>query len=96
MKPAAAKSAARILAAIGKPKQVLIVMALAEKTYNSVRELAEDCGLDSMTICNAISVLRDMGVVDFEQVGNHRVYSLSKTMFDGKKLTIGPVTLGLK
>jgi DNA-binding transcriptional ArsR family regulator len=67
---------ADICSALADPKRILLIYALAEKSY-SVNELAEELGLSQPATSRALKVLRERGLVSAQRQGPTLEYHLT-------------------
>jgi DNA-binding transcriptional ArsR family regulator len=67
---------ADICSALADPKRILLIYALAEKSY-SVNELAEELGLSQPATSRALKVLRERGLVSAQRQGTTLEYHLT-------------------
>ncbi len=67
---------ADICSALGDPRRILILYALAEKPY-TVNDLAEKIGAVQPTTSRHLKILRDRGLVNATRQGPNVEYSLA-------------------
>jgi ArsR family transcriptional regulator len=70
------ESRSRIMKALGHPTRLFMVDELSKKD-RCVCELTEMIGADISTISKHLSILREVGIVDYEKHGTQMHYRLS-------------------
>ena len=70
---------------LANPLRIDIVSSLENKPQ-SVMELSESLGVEQSKLSHALGELRECNIVNVEQEGKKRIYSLSKTIIPILKL----------
>jgi DNA-binding transcriptional ArsR family regulator len=75
--------------AVAEPRRRAIIDLLASRGALAVGAIVATLGLAQPTVSKHLAVLREVGIVTVEQVGQHRVYRLQpqelRTMYDWLK-----------